>query len=112
MRVNGDHRLDGVPSHQSQIGVVDTSGSQVAYVGVAELMGRRVQASRQLRRHPEPDQGLLGTWSGSELIRLSDEDYRMYSGAIRWYAAEVIHRVYGAASTTLDSKSPRPIPCT
>lgn len=29
------------------------------------------------------------------LVRLSDEDYRTYSAAIRCYGAEVVHRLYG-----------------
>ena len=38
---------------------------------------------------------LADSYQNGDLIRLSDEDYRTYSGAIRWYGAEVIHRVYG-----------------
>lgn len=45
---------------------------------------------------------LADRYQDGELVRLSDEDYRMYSGAIRWYAAEVIHRVYGRPSDNPD----------
>lgn len=42
-------------------------------------------------------------YEDGELIRLSDEGYRTYSAAIRWYGAEVIHRVYGRPSEDDDS---------
>lgn len=41
---------------------------------------------------------LAKRYEDGELIRLSDDDYRTYSAAIRWYGAEVIHRVYGNSS--------------
>jgi hypothetical protein len=45
---------------------------------------------------------LADSYGGGELVRLSDEDYRTYSGAIRWYGAEVIHRVYGRGDDDSD----------
>ena len=34
-------------------------------------------------------------YEDGELVRLTDEDYRTYSAAIRCYGAEVVHRLYG-----------------
>jgi len=45
---------------------------------------------------------LTRRYEEGELIRLSDEDYRTYSAAIRWYGGEVIHRVYGRPSEDED----------
>ena len=45
---------------------------------------------------------LADRYQDGELVRLSDEDYRTYSGAIRWYGAEVIHRVYGRGDDDSD----------
>jgi hypothetical protein len=38
---------------------------------------------------------LAERYQDGDLIRLTDEDYRTYSAAIRWYGAEIIQRVYG-----------------
>lgn len=45
---------------------------------------------------------LADRYQDGELVRLSDEDYRTYSGAIRWYGAEVIHRIYGGGDDGSD----------
>lgn len=37
---------------------------------------------------------LKSTYQDGDLVRLSDEDYRMYSSAIRCYGAEIIHRLW------------------
>lgn len=45
---------------------------------------------------------LADRYQDGELVRLSDEDYRTYSGAIRWYGAEVIHRISGGGDDGSD----------
>jgi hypothetical protein len=37
---------------------------------------------------------LRSSYKDGELVRLSDQDYRTYSAAIRCYGAEVIHRLW------------------
>lgn len=38
---------------------------------------------------------LTRRYSDGDLIRLDGDDYRTYSAAMRWYAAEVVHRLWG-----------------
>lgn len=61
------------------------------------------RAGRVDREALEKAPSLAKQYKDGELIRLSDEDYRTYSAAIRWYGAEVIHRVYGKPSDDADS---------
>jgi hypothetical protein len=61
------------------------------------------RASRIDKEALQKAPSLAKRYEDGELIRLSDEDYRMYSAAIRWYGAEVIHRVYGKPSEDDDS---------
>jgi hypothetical protein len=61
------------------------------------------RAGRIDREALQKASSLATRYEDGELIRLSDEDYRRYSAAIRWYGAEVIHRVYGNPSEDDDS---------
>jgi hypothetical protein len=54
------------------------------------------RAGRMDKEALERARSLADRYQDGDLVRLSDEDYRTYSGAIRWYGAEVIHRIYGA----------------
>ncbi|MGZ3382321.1 MAG: hypothetical protein ACXVBB_18935 [Isosphaeraceae bacterium] len=61
------------------------------------------RAGRVDKEALEKASSLVKQYKDGELIRLSDEDYRTYSAAIRWYGAEVIHRVYRKPSDDADS---------
>jgi hypothetical protein len=61
------------------------------------------RAGRMDREALDKAPSLAERYQDGELIRLSDEDYRMYSGAIRWYAAEVIQRLFGRGDDESDN---------
>ncbi len=63
------------------------------------------RAGRMDKEALERARSLADRYRDGELVRLSDEDYRTYSGAIRWYGAEVIHRIYGGGDDGSDPEN-------
>ena len=53
MRIDRDHRVDGVAGHLGEIGVIDSRRAQMRDIGVTELMRRGIQAGRALGGHPD-----------------------------------------------------------
>lgn len=63
------------------------------------------RAGRVDRESLDKAPSLADRYQDGYLVRLSDEDYQTYSGAIRWYGAEVIHRVYGRSELDFEDDS-------
>lgn len=61
------------------------------------------RAGRMDRKALDGAPSLADRYQDGELVRLSDEDYKTYSAAIRWYGAEVIRRIFGRGDDEPDN---------